>query len=48
VAGYETFLRGLTASTLDAAFAKTEFDFVTEVAVDFPIRVCAQSHARRA
>ncbi|CAN5227427.1 cytochrome P450 [soil metagenome] len=42
VAGYETFLRGLTASTLDAAFAKTEFDFVAEVAADFPIRVLAR------
>ena len=42
VAGYETFLRGLTASTLDAAFAKGEFDFVAEVAADFPIRVLAK------
>lgn len=42
VAGYETFLRGLTASTLDAAFAKKEFDFVKEVAADFPIRVLAK------
>jgi cytochrome P450 len=42
VAGYETFLRGLTASTLDAAFAKKEFDFVAEVAADFPIRVLAK------
>jgi len=42
VAGYETFLRGLTASTLDTAFAKTEFDFVAEVAADFPIRVLAR------
>ena len=42
VAGYETFLRGLTASTLDAAFAKTEFDFVAEVAADFPIRVLSK------
>ncbi len=42
VAGYETFLRGLTASTLDAAFAKGEFDFVAEVAADFPIRVLAR------
>lgn len=42
VAGYETFLRGLTASTLDAAFAKGEFDFVDEVAADFPIRVLAR------
>lgn len=42
VAGYETFLRGLTASTLDAAFSKPEFDFVAEVAADFPIRVLAR------
>lgn len=42
VAGYETFLRGLTAMTLDAAFAKSEFDFVAEVAADFPIRVLAK------
>jgi cytochrome P450 len=40
--GYETFLRGLTASTLDAAFAKGEFDFVREVSADFPIRVLAR------
>ena len=42
LAGYETFLRGLTASTLDAAFAKSEFDFVEDVAADFPIRVLAR------
>lgn len=42
VAGYETFLRGLTAKTLDAAFAKKSFDFVQEVAADFPIRVLAR------
>ncbi|MEP6479370.1 MAG: cytochrome P450 [Rhodoglobus sp.] len=42
VAGYETFLRGLTATTLDVAFAKGEFDFVAEVAADFPIRVLAK------
>ena len=42
VAGYETFLRGLTATTLDAAFAKGEFDFVADVAADFPIRVLAK------
>ncbi len=42
VAGYETFLRGLTAKTLDTAFAKGEFDFVAEVAADFPIRVLAR------
>jgi len=39
VARYETFLRGLTATTLDKAFAKGEFDFVEEVAADFPINV---------
>lgn len=42
VARYENFLRGLTASTLDKAFAKGEFDFVEEVAADFPIRVLAK------
>lgn len=42
IAGYETFLRGITASTLDRAFALDEFDFVAEVAADFPIRVLAQ------
>lgn len=42
VAKYETFLRGLTATTLDKAFAKGEFDFVDEVAADFPIQVLAK------
>jgi cytochrome P450 len=42
VARYETFLRGLTATTLDKAFAKGEFDFVEEVAADFPIQVLAK------
>jgi len=42
VVGYETFLRGLTATTLDTAFAKGEFDFVADVAADFPIRVLAR------
>jgi cytochrome P450 len=42
VAGYETFLRGLTAITLDAALPKGEFDFVKEVSADFPIRVLAR------
>jgi cytochrome P450 len=42
VAKYETFLRGLTATTLDNAFAKGEFDFVEEVAADFPIQVLAK------
>lgn len=42
VAQYETFLRGLTATTLDNAFALGEFDFVKEVAADFPINVLAR------
>ena len=42
VAKYETFLRGLTATTLDTAFAKKEFDFLDDVAADFPIRVLAR------
>ena len=39
VAKYETFLRGLTATTLEKAFAKGSFDFVEDVAADFPINV---------
>jgi cytochrome P450 len=42
LAGYETFLRGLTATTLDAAFAQPSsapFDFVKAVSADYPIRV---------
>lgn len=42
LAGYETFLRGITATTLDRALAKDQFDFVADVAADFPIRVLAQ------
>lgn len=42
LAGYETFLRGITASTLDRALELQQFDFVKEVAADFPIRVLAQ------
>ncbi len=42
VAKYETFLRGITAKTVDAALAKGEFDFVDEVSADFPIRVLAR------
>ncbi|MDA3022502.1 MAG: cytochrome P450 [Actinomycetota bacterium] len=42
LANYETFLRGLTATTLDNALPQGEFDFVAEVAADFPIRVLAQ------
>ncbi|TDC11039.1 cytochrome P450 [Nonomuraea longispora] len=39
---YADFLRGLTATTLDAAFAKGSFDFVAEVSADFPINVLAR------
>jgi cytochrome P450 len=42
VSKYETFLRGLTATTLDNAFTKGEFDFVEDVSADFPIRVLAR------
>jgi cytochrome P450 len=39
---YTDFLRGLTATTLDAAFAKGSFDFVADVSADFPINVLAR------
>jgi cytochrome P450 len=42
VAQYEVFLRGLTARTLDAALTKGSFDFVSEIAADFPINVLAR------
>ena len=42
VAHYGTFLRGLTATTLDRALPKGDFDFVKEVSADFPIRVLAK------
>ncbi|WP_067897156.1 cytochrome P450 [Actinomadura chibensis] len=42
VAGYATFLRGLTARTLDAALTADAFDFVAEIAADFPINVLAR------
>ncbi|WP_243711051.1 cytochrome P450 [Actinomadura sp. KC216] len=42
VAGYATFLRGLTARTLDAALASSTFDFVADIAADFPINVLAR------
>jgi cytochrome P450 len=42
LAGYETFLRGITRTTLDAALPKGTFDFVKEVSADFPIRVLAR------
>ncbi len=39
---YAEFLRGLTRSTVDAALARPEFDFVTEISADFPIQVLAR------
>lgn len=42
LAVYESFLRGITANTLDVALEKDRFDFVDEVAADFPIRVLAR------
>lgn len=42
LAVYESFLRGVTANTLDVALAKDRFDFVDEIAADFPIRVLAR------
>ena len=42
VAHFGTFLRGLTATTLDAALPRGEFDFVKEISADFPIRVLAR------
>jgi cytochrome P450 len=42
VAQYEVFLRGLTGRTLDAALVKGRFDFVAEIAADFPINVLAR------
>jgi cytochrome P450 len=39
---YEEFLRDLTRVTVDAALAKPEFDFVTDIAADFPIQVLAR------
>nr|WP_240979878.1 cytochrome P450 [Streptomyces sp. HNM0574] len=42
LAPYETYLRGLTATTLDAALARGSFDFVKEVSADFPINVLAR------
>lgn len=42
IAEYGTFLRGLTARTLDAALPRGTFDFVSEVSADFPINVLAR------
>jgi cytochrome P450 len=37
--GYETFLRGLVAHSLDAAVAQGTFDFVSAVSSEIPVRV---------
>jgi cytochrome P450 len=42
LAVYESVLRAITANTLDAALAKGSFDYVDDVAADFPIRVLAR------
>ncbi|MFF4186765.1 cytochrome P450 [Streptomyces sp. NPDC001691] len=42
ISGYADFLRGLTATTLDAALERTAFDFVEHVSADFPINVLAR------
>jgi cytochrome P450 len=39
---YEDFLRDLTRVTVDAALRQDEFDFVTAIAADLPIRVLAR------
>lgn len=39
---YEALLRDITRTTVDAALAKGEFDFVTDVSADFPIQVLAR------
>ncbi|HVV22249.1 MAG TPA: cytochrome P450 [Pseudonocardiaceae bacterium] len=36
---YEDFLRGLTEVTVDRALRNREFDFVADIAADFPIQV---------
>lgn len=39
---YEALLRDITRTTVDAALAKGEFDFVDDVSADFPIQVLAR------
>lgn len=39
---YEALLRDITRTTIDAALAKSEFDFVEDVSADFPIQVLAR------
>lgn len=39
---YEELLRDITRTTVDAALAKGEFDFVADVSADFPIQVLAR------
>ena len=42
VNGYETFLRGVVATTLDKAMALGSFDFVEHVSSEIPVRVLAR------
>ncbi len=40
--GYETFLRGIVAKTMDSALALGTFDFVEQVSSEIPVRVLAR------
>lgn len=40
--GYEPFLRGVVARTLDAALPRGRFDFVEQVSSEIPVRVLAR------
>ena len=40
--GYETFLRGVVARTMDNALALGEFEFVEQVSSEIPVRVLAR------
>lgn len=42
VNGYESFLRGIVATTLDNALAQGSFDFVERVSSEIPVRVLAR------
>jgi cytochrome P450 len=45
VNGYESFLRGIVATTLDTAFALGRFDFVEKVSSEIPVRVLCRMMA---
>ena len=40
--GYESFLRGVVARTMDNALARTEFEFVEQVSSEIPVRVLSR------